>query len=347
MAKRDYYEVLGVQKDAAASDIKKSYRKLALELHPDRNPDNPAAEEEFKAASEAFQVLSDAKKRATYDQYGHAGLSGQGAGFHDVQDIFSQFGDMFTDFFGGRGGGRGGPQRGADLRTRIRLTLKEAAFGVKKEVELEHPGPCEDCDGSGAENGDRKVCAHCKGSGQVAHARGPFLLQSTCPNCQGAGSTIQTPCKPCKGRGEVDISRRVKVTFPEGIDVGQTLRVPGKGLNGTAGGPAGHLFVEVQVEDHPDFEREGYHLISSLKVTFPEAALGTKRKVKTLEGDEVQLDVPAGTQPGEHIVLERRGVPHLNRGGRGDLVFAVQVAVPKKLSGKAKKLLKELANTLA
>jgi len=270
-----------------------------------------------------------------------------GGGFTDVQDIFSQFGDIFSDFFGAgfgrRPGGRRGPQRGADLRTRIGLTLYEAAFGVKKEVALSHPGPCEACDGEG---GERVVCVRCQGTGQIAQARGPFLLQTTCPNCQGQGSTIKDPCNECHGRGEVEIDRSVKVTFPEGIDTGQTLRVPGQGLAGTRGGPAGHLYVEVEVEPHPDFVRDGFDLLATLELSFPQAALGTTLHVPTLEGDEIEVDIPAGIQPGERVVRERRGVPHLNRGGRGNLVFVIQVRVPKKLSSKAKKLLKELEETL-
>ena len=346
MSKRDYYEVLGVARGASESELKKAYRKLALELHPDRNPDDPHAEEKFKEASEAFAVLGDKEKRAAYDQFGHAGLGGAagGAGFTDVQDIFSQFGDIFGDFFGGRR--RAGPQRGADLRTRIQLTLKEACFGVKKEVALSHMGPCASCDGSGAEGGRRTPCPRCQGTGQIAHSRGPFLLQTNCPNCQGRGSTVQTPCRTCHGREQVEIERSVKVTFPEGIDTGQTLRVPGQGLSGTLGGPAGHLYVEVEIEDHPDFERAGANLLKELNVSFPEAALGTNIEIETLEGDRLEVEIPAGTQPGETVILARRGVPHLNRGGRGDLVLVVQVRVPKKLSGKARKLLRELAETL-
>lgn len=349
MSKRDYYEVLGVDRSAGAADIKKAYRKLALELHPDRNPDDERAEERFKEASEAFAVLSDAEKRSTYDQFGHAGLGGGGgAGFTDMEDIFSQFGDIFGDIFGGGRGGRrrGGPRRGSDLRTGVVLTLREAAFGVKKEVPLTHPGPCEVCDGSGAEGGERVTCPRCQGSGQVAHARGPFLLQTACPNCQGQGSTVQDPCRECRGSGEIEVSRTVKVTFPEGVDAGQTLRVPGQGLKGTQGGPAGHLYVEIDIEPHAEFERSGVDLVRRLEISFPNAALGTKTEVTTLEDDTLEVEIPAGIQPGETVVLSRRGIPHLNRGGRGDLILVVQVRVPKKLSSKAKRLLRELADTL-
>jgi molecular chaperone DnaJ len=351
MAKRDYYEVLAVERTATEQEIKKAYRKLALELHPDRNPD-PASEEKFKECSEAYGVLIDAEKRALYDRYGHAGVSGAGQGVGDVNDIFSRFSDIFSDFFGGGGspfghGRRGGPQRGADLRTVVRLSLKDAAFGAKQEVPLRYPGPCPTCNGTGAEGGRVKVCTHCKGAGQVAHSRGPFLLQTTCPGCQGAGSIAESACKACRGSAQVEVERAVKVTFPAGIDDGQTLRVPGQGLGGTQGGPAGHLYVDVQIEPDPRFERDGSDLVHSLKVTFPEAALGTEVEVPSLDGEDMlTVKIPAGIQPGETVVLRGKGIPHLNRGGRGDLVVVVQLGVPDKLSRKARKLLEELQEEL-
>lgn len=350
MAKRDYYEVLTVSRTAAVVEIKKSYKKLALELHPDRNPGDATAEERFKEASEAYQVLSDEKKRAIYDQYGHDGLRGQGgggAGFHDVQDIFSQFQDIFSDFFGGGGRTRrDGPQRGADLRAVVTLTLREAAFGVKKEVELAHPDHCGACHGTGAKNGQRVTCQRCGGHGQVAHQRGMFIMQSACPACQGAGSTVTDPCVDCKGRGEINVERTVKVTIPAGIDQGQTLRVPEQGISGLRGGPRGHLYVSVEVEPHESFQRDAYDLVYGLTLTFPEAALGTEQTIAGLDEEPVKLTVPAGIQPGETVVVRSAGVPHLNGKGRGDLIAAIQVEVPKRLSSKAKKLLKELADTL-
>ncbi|MET0385443.1 MAG: molecular chaperone DnaJ [Polyangiales bacterium] len=352
MSKRDYYEVLGLERTAALSDIKKAYRKLALELHPDRNPGDPQAEEKFKEASEAYGVLSDQNKRALYDQYGHRGLQSQGQGFNDVQDIFSQFSDIFSDFFGGGspfGGGRrsrGGAERGADLRTGIRLTLKDAAFGLKKDIALTHPGPCGTCDGSGAQGGKRKQCPRCQGTGQITHSRGFVLLQTSCPNCQGMGSTVENPCESCHGSGQVEVKRTVKVTFPAGIDHGQTLRVPGQGLAGRMGGPAGNLYVEVAVESDERFSREGYDLIHEVTLSFPQAALGVELEIPMLDDSTSKVEIPAGTQPSEAVTVRGKGVPRLNGDGRGDLHVLVHVEVPKRLSSKAKKLLKELEVTL-
>ncbi len=357
MEKRDYYEVLGVDRSVEDRDLKKAYRKLALQLHPDRNPDDPESEEKFKQVSEAYQVLSDPEKRALYDRFGHAGLEGAGyRGFADVGDIFSHFHDIFGDFFGGSdifGSGfggrarRNGPRQGENLRTLAVITLVEAATGVKKEIELSHPGPCGECQGTGAEGGQRTTCPRCQGQGQVAHSRGMFLLQTTCPECAGMGSVATKACGHCQGSGEVPVERKVRVTFPEGIDDGQTLRVSNQGLPGLRGGPPGHLYVTVRVEPNPRFQREGVDLIHELRITFPQAALGDELSVENLYGEKRKLKVPAGTQPGEALVIEGEGMPYLNRGGRGDLIVVVRVVVPKKLSSRAKKLLKELSETLA
>jgi molecular chaperone DnaJ len=350
MAKRDYYEVLGLERSATLVDVKKAYRKLALELHPDRNPGDAHAEEQFKEASEAYGVLCDPQKRGLYDQFGHRGLQGQGQGFSDVQDIFSQFSDIFSDFFGGGSPfgrrTRNAAERGADLRTSIRLTLQEAAFGLKKEIALTHPGPCPTCDGSGAEGGKRKTCPRCQGTGQITHSRGFVLLQTSCPNCQGMGSTVETPCTQCRGSGNVELQRTVKVTFPAGIDHGQTLRVPGQGLAGRMGGPAGHLYVEVTVEPDARVAREGYELIHEVTLSFPQAALGAEIEVPMLDDTSVKVEVPAGTQPADTVVVRGKGVPRLNGDGRGDLHVVVNVQVPRRLSSKAKKLLKELEESL-
>jgi len=355
MSKRDYYEVLELDRSASVEDVKKAYRKLALKLHPDRNPGDAHAEEQFKQCSEAYAVLSDPEKRRRYDQFGHAGMEGgAGPGFADAGDIFSHFNDLFSDFFGGGGGGcggqaqrgrrRDGPQPGADLRTVLSLTLNEAVFGVKKEVELSHPTPCEPCHGTGAKDGQLSTCATCGGRGQVSHARGPFMLSTTCPACQGRGMMPKDVCPGCRGRGEVETHRKVKVTVPAGIDHGQTLRVANQGQAGRRGGPAGQLYVTIDVADHAEFERQGQDLVHELKVPFPVAALGGTVKIPTLEGELASAQIPAGTQPGQTIVVEGFGVPRLDgRGrGRGNLVAVVQIDVPKKLSSKAKGLLKDL-----
>jgi molecular chaperone DnaJ len=349
MQKRDYYEVLGVERNASTDDIKKAYRKLALKYHPDRNPGDHDAEEQFKVCSEAYAALSDADKRRRYDQFGHAGLEGAaGGGFQDVSDIFSQFNDLFGDFFGGGGfgGGRGrrrdGPSQGADLRTVVQLTLSEAVFGTKKDVEMAHPSPCESCHGTGAKDAQLTTCGTCGGKGQVSHARGPFLMSRPCPACQGRGSIPKEVCSTCKGVGETEIERKVKVTIPAGIDHGQTLRVAGQGQAGRRGGPSGHLLVTVAVQEDPRFERQGIDLIHELKVPFPVAALGGEVAIPTLEGESASAKIPAGTQPGQTVVVKGFGVPRLDGRGRGDLIAIVQIDVPTKLSWKAKGLLKDL-----
>jgi len=354
MAKRDYYEVLGVERDAAPTVVKKAYKRLALELHPDRNPDNPDAEEKFKEASEAYSVLSDTDKRATYDRFGHQGLSGRGfEGFGDVQDIFSHFQDIFDGVFGGGFGGMGGmggrrrrsaPSRGADVRAAVLLSLREASFGAKKELEVTHPMPCEPCRGTGAKEAKLTTCQSCGGSGQVAHARGPFVLSTTCGQCGGEGATAETPCAECRGRGELDSTRTVKLTIPAGVDSGQTLRLSGQGQAGRLGGPPGHLYVTVEVASDEHFQRDGYDLIHELHVSFPQAALGAAVSIPTLEEPKT-MKVPKGTQPGETLVVQGAGVPRLDGRGRGDIIVVVQVDVPKELSPRAKELLEELAGT--
>jgi molecular chaperone DnaJ len=355
MQKRDYYEVLGVERSVSTEDVKKAYKKLALKYHPDRNPDNPQAEEEFKLCSEAYAVLSDGEKRRRYDQFGHAGLEGSGgAGFSDIGDIFSQFNDLFSDFFGGGGfGGQGqrgrrrdGPQPGADLRTVIGLKLSEAVFGAKKDVELAHPSPCESCQGTGAKDAQLSTCGTCQGKGQISHARGPFLLSTTCPSCHGRGMMPKEACPSCRGAGETQVERRVKVTIPAGIDHGQTLRVPNQGQAGRRGGAAGHLYVTVDVAQDERFERQGHDLLHELHVPFPVAALGGEIAIPTLDGEATKAKIPAGTQAGQTVVVDGFGVPRLDGRGRGRLIAVVQIAVPTKLSGRAKSLLKELREEL-
>lgn len=358
MSKRDYYEVLGVERDVDESTLKKAYRKLALQYHPDRNQDDPEAEANFKEVSEAYSVLSDEEKRGIYDRYGHAGLSGAGQpGFGNVEDIFSHFGDLFGDLFGmgGFGGPFGGggrrranmPTRGSDLRVGVSLTLEEAAFGCQKEVEVGYPAPCGACDGTGAEGGELEGCGTCGGQGQVAYNRGAFMLSSTCPTCRGRGRIPKSACTTCDGLGEEPVERRVKVTIPAGIDEGQSLRLAGQGQPGTRGGPAGHLFVVVEIAPHEHFQREGQHLVYDLRLSFPQAALGGTAQVPTLDPDEdaERVDVPAGIQPGEHLVVRGKGIPRLDGRGRGDLVAIVAIDVPQQLSAKAKELLAELQST--
>lgn len=353
MSKPDYYEVLGVARSASEQELKKAYRRVALECHPDRNPDDPEAEERFKLASEAFQVLSDPQKRQVYDRFGHQGLEGRGyQGFGDIGDVFSHFQDIFGEFFGGGFGGFGSrrrrreaPSRGADIRTVVRLTLKEAAFGTQKELDIAHPTPCTDCKGTGAKDGRHETCSACGGRGQIAHARGAFVLTTTCGSCGGEGVVARGRCPTCGGRGEVNTERKVRLTVPAGVDEGQTLRLANQGQAGRMNGPPGHLYVTVQIEPDERFTRDGYDLVHELHVSFPQAALGADVDVPTLEGTET-IRIPAGCQPGDTMVVKGAGIPRLDGRGRGDLIAVIQVDVPKKLSRKAKKLLEQLADTL-
>lgn len=351
-SKRDYYEVLGVAQDASEEDIKRAYRKAALKFHPDRNPGDKEAESKFKEATEAYSVLCDKDKRATYDRFGHAGLQGGAADFSGVGvgDIFSQFQDIFADFFGGGGGGarQRRQARGADVRVDARITLQDAMRGVKHEVTVEGLAPCEGCRGSGAAPGTTpEACRTCGGSGQVATQRGFIMFSSTCPTCRGQGSVIKTPCSACSGRGVTERQRKVLVTFPAGIDAGQRLRVPGQGMPGPEGAPSGDLYVDVELEPHPDFERDGADLVTRENISFVEAALGTEFEVVLPDGTEVPVQIPAGTQPGTVITSQGQGLQRVGRRGRGDLHVVVNVHVPKKLSRKARKLFEELEEELA
>jgi len=356
--KRDYYEVLGVDRAVGTVELKKAYRKLALKLHPDRNPDDPDAEDRFKEASEAYQVLSDEQKRAIYDQFGHAGLEGGGGGpgFAHVEDVFSHFQDLFGDIFGFGGGGvdlgglggrrgRNRPSRGGDIRTGVTLTLVEVARGVSKDVEVTFPGPCEECDGQG---GERSTCNACGGRGQIAQQRGAFLMTSPCPRCRGEGSVVVERCEECLGRGQVKHTKTVSVDIPAGVDTGQTLRVAGEGQPGRLGGPAGHLYVDIEVTPDERFERQGYDLVHEVHLSFPQAALGAELEIPTVDPDEPteKLRVPAGVQPGDTLALSGRGLPQLDGRGRGDLVALVQVDVPKELSPRARELLEQLEKSL-
>ncbi len=350
--KRDYYEVLGVSRDASADEIRKAYRQSALKHHPDRNPDDKEAEGRFKEATEAYSVLSDDEKRQAYDRFGFAGLGG-GAGFDfssaGIGDILSHFQDMFSDFFGGFGGFGGpgrsprGPERGQDVRVDATISLKDTMTGCKHEIVVQGAAACDDCGGSGAKAGTHpETCPQCRGAGQVATQRGFIMFSTTCPRCRGTGQFVSDPCESCHGSGYVEKRRKVLVTFPAGIDSGQRLRVPGQGMPGPTGTPPGDLYVDVSVEPDEQFEREAYDLITHEPVSFPEAALGGELHLTLPDDTEVSATVKAGTQPGTVITLSGRGIPRLDRRSRGDLHIVVDVQVPKKLSRRAKKLLQEL-----
>lgn len=349
--KRCYYDVLGVGKTASGDEIRKAYRQSALKNHPDRNPGDAEAESRFKEATGAFQVLSDDDKRARYDRFGHAGVEGGAPDFGGA-DIFSHFQDIFSEFFGGggprRGQRRGGAQRGSDLRVQQRLTLKESLTGCKREVGLRTPAPCDSCEGSGAKPGTkRKTCTSCGGAGQVSTARGFVMFTQSCPDCGGEGSVVKTPCEVCHGVGAVEKARKVLVSFPAGIDSGQRLRVPGQGMPGTQNGPSGDLFVDVEITQDPSFERDGLDLITRLKVSVTEAALGTKREIALPDESTVTVEIPAGTQPGEVVTTRNKGVPRIDGRGRGALHAVVQVGIPKDISPRAAELLRELEAELA
>jgi molecular chaperone DnaJ len=347
--KRDYYEVLGVARDASADEIRKAYRQAALKNHPDRNPGDHGAEARFKEATEAYQVLSDDDKRGRYDRFGHAGMEGM----PDVGgDIFSHFQDIFSEFFGGFGGAgqrrRRGPARGHDIRVQQRLTLKEALLGCKRDVVLRTPAQCDDCGGTGAKAGTkRKACTTCGGQGQVSTSRGFVMFTQTCPDCAGEGSVVKTPCPSCAGAGAVERTRKVVVSFPAGIDNGQRLRVPGQGMPGEQGGPPGDLYVDVELAADDRFERDGLDLITRQTVTFAEAALGGTVHVQMPDDSVVTVELPPGTQPGEVIAVKGRGAPRVDGRGRGSLHLVVQVEVPRTLSPRAKELLRELETELA
>jgi molecular chaperone DnaJ len=340
--KKDYYDVLGVQRGADASELKRAYRKLAMELHPDRNPGNHEAEARFKEASEAYQVLADPEKRQMYDRYGHDAPR-MGQGFGDVGDIFSAFGDIFGDIFGQRGGGRRGPGRGADLETSIVLTLNEAATGVKKEVEVARRVSCHTCKGSGAAPGtEPEVCQQCGGRGQVMHSQGFLMIQTTCPVCRGDGRVVRKPCPTCEGLGYEKQDERLQVTIPAGVEDGSTLRLAGRGEAGVRGGPTGNLYVVIRVAEDDRFERNGADLHTEVEVSFPQLALGARIAVPTLDED-AEVDVRAGSQPGDTVALRGRGMPSLEGRGHGDIVVHLKLVVPRSLSPEEEQHLRAYA----
>jgi molecular chaperone DnaJ len=352
--KRDYYEVLGVAKGASADDVKKAYRKLALKYHPDRNPGDKKAEEAFKEVAEAYEVLSDDQKRGRYDQFGHAAVGGatfqggaSGGGFHDPADIFEQVfggrgGSIFDELFGGGGGGRGGARRGSHLRVDVTLTFEEMAKGTRKTIALRRHETCATCSGSGAKAGTgRKTCPTCGGVGQVRQVAFGFMqVQQTCPTCRGEGSRVETPCATCRGSGQELKKRDIDVGIPAGIEDGTQMRLSGEGEGGPLGGPPGDLFIVVRVKPHDVFRREESDLHVTAPVSFADLAVGAHVDVTTLEGRE-KVAVKAGTQSGEHLRIRGRGLPNVHDGRRGDLVVAVEVEVPKKLTSRQRELLAE------
>jgi len=348
--KRDYYEVLGVQREASDQEIKSAYRKLALQFHPDRNPNNPDAEEKFKECSEAYAVLADGDKRAAYDRFGHAGVGGGAAGFDSTvfQDFHDIFGDFFgfSDLFGGGGRRRSRSQRGADLREDVTLEFEEAVFGSETKVSVRRHETCEECGGSGAAPGKAPVtCRSCAGQGQVRYQQGFFSIARTCPTCQGTGSVITDPCAKCKGQGRLLRQKTIDAKVPAGVEDGTRIRFAGLGESGFYGGPAGDLYVVLHVKEHSFFEREGNDLHCVMPISFAQAALGAEITVPTLEGDQV-LKVPEGTQSGTTLRIRGKGVPVLNSRGKGDLYVEVRVQTPSKLNKRQKELLEELEGTI-
>ncbi|HEY2139930.1 MAG TPA: molecular chaperone DnaJ [Chthoniobacterales bacterium] len=351
--KRDYYEVLAVSRTATEEEVKRSYRKLAVKYHPDKNPDDPHAEEKFKELGEAYDVLIDADKRAAYDRFGHAafaqGTPGRGGGFHDPFDIFREVfgggggGGIFETFFGGATADREGRQRGSDLRYDMQITLEEAAFGVEKEIEVRKLDTCAKCGGKGSEPGSRTInCPSCGGRGQVISSRGFFQVSQTCPRCRGVGQIIEKPCRACDGEGRAENTSRIKLKIPAGIADGSRLRSSGNGEAGIRGGGAGDLYVVIHIKEHPIFQREEDNLYCELPVSFTLAALGGEIAVPTLEG-KANLKVPAGTQSGQVFKLRGKGVVNVNTRDRGDLLARLLVEVPTRLNGEQRQKLEEFA----
>jgi molecular chaperone DnaJ len=355
VSKRDYYEILGVAKTASDGEIKSAYRKQAMKYHPDRNPGDHAAEEKFKEAAEAYAILADSEKRSLYDRFGHAGVksaAGAGAGFDP--SVFQEFGDFadilgnmfgFGDLFGGARR-RGGPQRGADLRYDLEISFEESARGAETAVQIPRQENCDTCHGSGAAPGSSPTtCPQCRGQGQVRFQQGFFTVARTCPQCRGAGKIVTKPCATCHGAGRVAKERKITVKIPPGIATGQQLRLQGEGEAGSAGGPAGHLYVVVHVQEHEFFRRDGVNLFCEIPVNFTTVALGGDIQVPTLDGPET-VRVPEGTQTGTTLRLKGKGMPDVGGRGRGDLFATVQVKTPKKLTREQRRLLEQLGAAL-
>ncbi|MCM2282245.1 MAG: molecular chaperone DnaJ [Bdellovibrionaceae bacterium] len=355
MSNQDFYEILGVPRDADQDTIKKAYRRLAMQFHPDKNPGNQEAEAKFKAAASAYEILGDPEKRSKYDRFGHAAFQNGGrgghGGFQDVEDIFASFGDIFGDFFGGgaaRGAGRRsrsstGPARGSDLRYVCEITLKDVINGLEKDIEFDTEESCKTCSGTGAKEGSRpETCATCRGAGQVVTSQGFFSVATTCPACRGSGQIVRNPCGSCSGLGRAKTHRKIRVSIPAGVDNGTQLRVTGEGEGGYRGGPPGDLYVQIQVAEDERFERHGLDLLGHVKISYLQALLGAELEVETVEG-ESQLHIPPGTASGERLRIEKTGIPSLRGSGRGSTFYEVEVEIPRKLKKEEEKLLREIA----
>jgi len=359
MAKRDYYEVLGVSRGASAEEMKKAYRAKARELHPDRNADNPEAETRFKEVNEAWDVLKDAEKKAAYDRFGHAafeagsagpGAGPRGAGFRQG-DFASSFSDVFEDLFGdfmgrggggGQGGGRGRAARGSDLRYNLRVTLEEAFRGVQKTISVPTSLSCETCHGTGAEGGAEPVsCPTCAGMGKVRAQQGFFTVERTCPTCGGAGQIVKNPCRACGGAGRIEKERALSVNIPAGVETGTRIRLAGEGEAGVRGGPPGDLYIFIEVREHALFQRDGQHLFCRVPVPMTTAALGGEVEVPTIDGGKARVKVPAGSQTGKQMRLRGKGMPGLRGGGHGDMVIELAVETPVNLTSRQREILRE------
>ena len=355
MAKRDYYDVLGVSKGASADEIKKGYRKKAKELHPDRNADNPDAEAQFKEANEAYEVLKDGDKKAAYDRYGHAAFEGgmgagarPGQGFGGQGDFASAFSDVFDDLFGdfmgggGQRGGRGRAARGSDLRYNLRVSLEEAYSGLQKTINVPTSVTCGACDGNGAEGGSEPVtCPTCSGMGKVRAQQGFFTVERTCPTCNGMGQIIKNPCTTCGGAGRTEKDRSLSVNIPQGVETGTRIRLAGEGEAGMRGGPSGDLYIFIEVEEHDLFQRDGNHLFCRVPVSMASAAIGGDIEVPTIDGGRSRVKVPAGSQSGRQMRLRAKGMPALRGSGQGDMFIELAVETPVNLTSKQKELLRE------
>lgn len=355
MSDRDYYEVLGVQRGADKEAIKKAYRKMAIQFHPDKNRGNAQAEEKFKEATEAYEVLSDDQKRAAYDQFGKAGVSGMGgpgfgrAAYTDFSDIFGDIGDIFSEFFGGgfQGGrGPGGVRRGSDLRYNVEITLEDAALGKEIKIELPRAEKCETCSGTGSRGKGPSSCSMCQGRGQIRRTQGFFSVTTTCPQCNGRGNIISDPCKTCSGSGLTERKRTLNIKIPPGVESGSRLKVSGEGEAGVGNAPAGDLYVVTHLKRHELFEREGNDLIVGADIPVTIAILGGEIEVPTIEGKKVKMKIPPGTESGQIFRLKGRGMPYIGGYGKGDQHVIIQVTTPKNLSRKAKDLVQQLSDEL-